>query len=101
MLIFYCAYCGTEFKTLMKNQKYCSVNCREIATKQKIIERSRIVRNKRKIKNPKSCKGSCGTIISIYNRNGFCNVCKIDNKKTEDVLREIKLFFDYEKDNNI
>jgi len=97
MLIEFCHLCGEEYSTKMKNQKYCSFVCRETATKQKIEDRARMNRNRKRMKNPRKCKGGCGTIISVYNDYGFCNICQTDVKKVEEALKEIRLFFDYEK----
>jgi hypothetical protein len=92
-----CAWCAIDFKPSVTYQIYCSVECRESATKEKIAERYQVSRRKNRVNKPKKCAGGCGVLLSIYNDKGFCNSCMVNNKKVDKTLRELKGFFDYEK----
>jgi uncharacterized protein YmfQ (DUF2313 family) len=93
-----CAWCSNDFKPSVNYQIYCSVECREKATKEKISERYQINRRKSRSKKVRSCSGGCETKISIYNENGFCNVCMINKRKVEKMLKELKGLFEYEQE---
>jgi hypothetical protein len=93
----YCAWCSAEFVAKVNYQIYCGAECRELATKEKINERSEINRRKNLSKKRRRCSGGCGTVISMYNDNGFCNVCMINKKKVDKMLKELKGLFDYEQ----
>jgi hypothetical protein len=92
-----CAWCAVEFDPSVSYQIYCSVQCRESATKEKITERYQASRKKNRSSKPKKCAGDCGALLSIYNDKGFCNSCMINNKKVDKTLKELKRFFSYEK----
>lgn len=94
----FCDWCSKEFQPRVTYQIYCSKECRDLATKEKINARYQINRRKEKSKKTKRCSGGCGTVISIYNNNGFCNVCMINQRKVDKTLRELKGLFDYEQD---
>ena len=92
-----CAWCATEFYSKVSYQIYCSVECRTEATKQKITDRynsKRIIKRKNK---ETLCSGGCGTKISIYNENNFCNMCLFNQKKVNKMLKELRGFFEYEQ----
>ena len=93
----FCQYCDEQFDTKNKNQIYCSVVCREFATKEKIAERYRKTKVKSRFGKKRLCAGGCGMHLSAYNDEGFCNNCLISNKKLKEVLKEIKGYFDYEQ----
>ena len=92
----YCRQCDKEFSSLAKHQIYCSVECRDKATKEKITERLKRSKIKKRIGKKRKCL-NCEVEISIYNDNNLCNACYIDQKKLDKTLKEIKKFFDYEK----
>ena len=92
-----CAWCANEFEPSVSYQIYCSPNCREEATKEKIAERYHINRRKNRAKKERRCSGGCGTLISVYNENGFCTVCMVNKRKVDKTLKEIRNFFDYEQ----
>ena len=92
-----CAWCANEFNPSVSYQIYCSVECREFATKEKIAERYQINRRKNRSKKERKCSGGCGTIISVYNENGFCHICMINKRKVDKTLKELRNFFDYEQ----
>lgn len=93
----HCSWCSDEFNATVSYQIYCSSECREMATKEKVIERNKISKRKKREKKKKKCSGGCGTIISIYNENGFCNICMINQKKVNQILKELRGLFEYEQ----
>jgi hypothetical protein len=93
----YCSWCSDEFLPAVTYQIYCSSECRELSTKEKIAKKYQISRRKKKNKNKKKCSGGCETIISIYNETGFCSVCMTNKKKVEKLLKEIKGYIEYEQ----
>ena len=93
-----CNRCDNQFTPAVSYQIYCSSDCRDAATKEKIAERYQITRRqKRKGKN-RVCLGGCGTSLSIYNDDGFCANCNVSKKSVDKMLKEIKGFFDYEQE---
>ena len=88
-----CAWCANEFEPSVSYQIYCGVSCRESATKEKINERYNINRIKNRSKKQRRCSGGCGTLISIYNENGYCQVCMVNKRKEDKTLKELKDFF--------
>jgi hypothetical protein len=89
-----CAWCANEFQPSVSYQIYCSPECRELATKEKISERYQVNRRKNRSKKERKCSGGCGTVISIYNENGYCQVCMVNQRKVNKTLKELKGFFD-------
>lgn len=96
-MIKHCDWCDNNFETNSKNQIYCSVECRTVATKQKVIQRYKITKAKERVGKDRLCAGGCGTYLSVYNDNNFCDTCLINNKKLERFLKDIKDYFDYDK----
>lgn len=94
-----CGWCSQEFEAKVSYQVYCSVECRENATKDKIAERYQINRIKNRVSKKRKCSGGCGTYISIYNDNGFCTTCMVNKRKVDQMLKELKGLFDYEQEN--
>lgn len=92
-----CAWCSNEFQPNVSYQIYCSPECRELATKEKVSERYQIKRRQKMAKKERRCAGGCGTIISIYNPIGFCNLCMINTKQVDKALRELKGLIEYER----
>jgi hypothetical protein len=85
----HCNWCDKEFKTDISYQIYCSVVCRDSATKEKIAQRYIISRRqKRKGKN-RICK-FCSKNLSIYNDDSLCNSCLIITSDVVKALKEIK-----------
>jgi uncharacterized protein YmfQ (DUF2313 family) len=93
-----CSWCASDFLPTVSYQIYCSSECRENATKEKISERYQINRRKNKKNKKRKCAGECGTFLSIYNDKNFCTSCMVNNKKVDKTLKELKGFFDYEKE---
>lgn len=93
-----CSWCSSEFNPKVSYQIYCSVECRDRATKEKISERYQINRIKLRSGKKRKCLGGCEITISIYNENGFCNSCMINRKKVDQMLKELKGLFDYDQE---
>lgn len=92
-----CQWCNEEFSTKSKNQIYCSPECRIESTKQKIVERYQTSKYRSRFGKERRCAGGCGTLLSAYNNEEFCNACLINNKKVDKFIKDIKDYFDYEK----
>lgn len=89
--------CQEYFRPKVTYQIYCSSECRDIATKEKIAEKYK-TRKRLKRKNKKrKCTGGCGKMLSVYNDSGFCESCSVNKKQVDKMLRQIKGFFDYEQ----
>lgn len=92
-----CSWCSKDFFPSVSYQIYCSTECRDLATKEKISERYYINRRRKRSKKERKCAGDCGTTLSIYNEKLFCDNCMVNNKKVDKTLKELKRFFEYEK----
>lgn len=93
-----CDRCDSKFKPKVSYQIYCSEECREVATKEKIAERYHITRRQKRKGKVRKCLGGCNTQLSIYNDSGFCANCNVSKKAVDKMLKEIKGYFDYEQD---
>jgi len=92
-----CSWCDKTFTPAVSYQIYCSSECREQATKEKIVDRHKILRRKKRKDKIRMCSGGCGTKLSVYNDETLCNVCSINNKQVIKKIKEIKgLMHDYE-----
>lgn len=92
-----CSWCSNEFNPKVSYQIYCSVECRDEATREKISERYQINRIKIRSEKKRKCSGGCGINISIYNENGFCSNCMVNKKRVDQMLKQLKGLFDYEQ----
>ena len=72
-----CGFCGTEFQTKKKNQKYCDNLCCRGATNKRIMER--YYENKARLSGIKRLC-SCGKLLSRYNTFLLCGPCELNNK---------------------
>jgi len=86
----YCIWCDENFKTKISNQIYCSPECRNAATKEKINDRYKMNKVKNRINKERRCSNGCGTLLSIYNNSGFCTSCMASAKQLNKTLKEIK-----------
>ena len=93
-----CEKCENKFTPKVTYQIYCSNECRDAATKEKIAERYHIVRRQKRIGKVRKCLGGCGVQLSIYNDDGFCANCNVSKKTVDKMLKEVKGYFDYEQD---
>ena len=92
-----CDWCSNEFQPNVSYQIYCSQECRELATKEKVNQRYQKKRTEKLAKKKRRCSGGCGTLLSMYNTEGFCNSCMINKSKVNKTLKELKGIIDYEK----
>ena len=93
-----CQWCENDFKSPSPNQIYCSTECRLESTKQKVTQRYQQVKIKNRIGKERRCAGGCNTLLSVYNDDTFCNSCLVNNKKVDKFLKDVKDYFDYEKE---
>ena len=93
-----CDRCDTYFEPKVSYQIYCSVDCRDFATKDKITERYQITRRQKRKGKKRFCLGGCQTQLSIYNDSGFCANCNVSEKQVAKMLKELKGFIEYEQE---
>lgn len=93
-----CSWCDNKFKPKVSYQIYCSIVCRDNATKEKIVERQKILRNKKRKSKTRRCK-NCKEKLSIYHDGPLCNFCNIDPTMVSKALRDLKRLgiIDYEQ----
>lgn len=94
----HCEWCDNSFATKSKNQIYCSVECRTLATKEKVVKRYKLTKAKERVGKSRLCSGGCETQLSIYNDNNFCDNCLVNSKKVDRFIKDLKGFFDYEQE---
>lgn len=87
----HCQWCDAQFTTKISYQIYCSSECREGATREKIAERYAISRRSRRIGKTRKCK-SCSSILSAYNDDSLCMKCTVNPNEVSKALRDIKGF---------
>lgn len=92
-----CDKCSKGFEPNVSYQIYCSPECRNAATKEKVNERYQQKRRKKLAKKERRCINGCDTILSIYNDTGLCGSCIINDKQVSSALKELKGLIDYEK----
>ena len=93
-----CERCDKQFQPKVTYQIYCSPECRDSATKDKIAERYNVSRRQKRIGKVRRCLGGCGVQLSIYNDSGFCSNCNVSQKAVEKMIKELKGIIDYEQD---
>lgn len=89
----HCSWCDNSFTASVNYQIYCSVQCREDATRQKIAESYQKKRRQRLSKDPRKCK-SCGSNLSAYNDEDLCERCTINPIELKRALKDIKGLMD-------
>jgi len=85
----HCNFCDKQFQQSVSYQIYCSVECRELATKEKIAARyiqSKRLKRKGKIRLCKSCSVS----LSIYNDHPVCSSCSVNPDAVSKAIKAIK-----------
>jgi hypothetical protein len=92
-----CDWCSEEFQPNVKYQIYCSPECRELATKEKVNDRYKKKRLERLLTKKRYCSNGCGTLLSIYNSDGVCNSCHINEKKVDKALKELRGLIEYQR----
>lgn len=85
----HCQWCDNLFETEIKYQIYCSVECRESATKEKIAARYIVERRQKRIGKDRKCK-SCKEPLSIYNDEPLCIKCSVNPNEVAKALKQIK-----------
>ena len=93
----YCRWCDKQFLPNTTKQIYCSSECRQEASKEKILERYHLQKRKNRKGKEKKCGGGCNTLLSIYNDSGICDNCLVHQSKMKTFMRELKDYFDYEQ----
>ena len=84
-----CRWCDASFSPRVQYQIYCSDECREHATKEKIAQRYAITKRNRLIGKPRTCK-SCSKPLSAYNDEQLCSGCIVNPGDVTKALKEIK-----------
>lgn len=85
----HCQWCDLAFKSSVSYQIYCSPECRDAATKEKIAQRYAIERRNKRMKQPRSCK-LCDSRLSAYNDDQICFSCLVNPGEVVKILKEIK-----------
>jgi hypothetical protein len=85
----HCQWCDNSFETKVSYQIYCSPECRDGATKQKITERYQLSRISRRAGKVRKCK-KCDQNLSIYNDDPICSKCLINPIDISIALKDIK-----------
>lgn len=92
-----CEWCSGEFQPNVSYQIYCSIECRELATKEKVSEKYKVKKRQKLSQKERRCSGGCGTLLSIYNEDSYCATCLIDKKQVSKILKELKGLVEYER----
>lgn len=85
----HCQWCDQEFTSDITYQIYCSPDCRDLATKEKIAARYLISRRQKRKGKKRLCR-SCSSILSIYNDESLCGDCIINPNEVNKALKKIK-----------
>jgi hypothetical protein len=94
-----CSWCSNYFLGSVSYQVYCSTECRDQSTKEKIAERHKLTRRNKRNAKTRMCAGKCGTKLSVYNDHIYCSLCYINNKEVNKKIKEIRMFFhEYQDD---
>ena len=93
-----CDKCDNHFTPKVSYQIYCSSECRDAATKDKIAERYHVTRRQKRIGRDRRCLGVCKTALSNNNNGGGCANCNVSKKSVDKMLKELKGFVDYEQE---
>ena len=85
----HCQWCDREFKTDIVYQIYCSPECRDLSTKEKIAARYIISRRQKRRGKTRLCR-SCSSPLSIYNDDAICSSCAINPDAVTKAIKQIK-----------
>jgi hypothetical protein len=94
-----CQWCDAPFETEISYKIYCSPECREYATKDKIAQKYAQKRREKMMKKKRFCT-SCGSSLSAYNDDNICHACEINPKEVSKVLKELKDIVDGKSEKN-
>ena len=86
----HCRWCDHLFETKIAYQIYCSEECRDAATKEKIINRYATSKRQKRRNKIRLCAGGCGIQLSIYNDDPLCIECNVNPKDVNKALKQIK-----------
>lgn len=92
----HCEWCDHSFSTKISYQIYCSAECREAATKEKIMQNYFLKQVKKRFEKKRSCK-SCGSLLSAYNDGQICFVCAENPSDVSKALKEMKRIMNEDK----
>lgn len=85
----HCQWCDNEFTSIITYQIYCSAECRDSATKEKIAARYLVTRRQKRQGKGRTCN-SCGEDLSIYNDESLCVKCIINPKEVKKIIKDLK-----------
>ena len=85
----HCQWCDHQFTTDVSYQIYCSPECREAATREKIAQRYAQTRVSRRVGKKRLCK-NCLDPLSVYNDEAICSKCVVNPKDIKRALKDIK-----------
>ena len=85
----HCQWCDKQFKTDITYQIYCSPECRDQSTKEKIAARYMVSRRQKRKGKERTCK-SCKEALSIYNDDSLCVKCNVNPSDVAKALKAIK-----------
>jgi hypothetical protein len=84
-----CQWCDNAFATDISYKIYCSPECREEATKDKIAQKYAQKRRVKMMSKKRFCK-SCNSPLSAYNDDSICHACSVNPKDVAKALKELK-----------
>ena len=82
-------WCDNQFEQTVSYQIYCSAECRDLATKEKIAERYLHSKRQKRRGKTRLCK-SCSLPLSIYNDEAICSSCAVNPDAVSKAIKEIK-----------
>jgi RecJ-like exonuclease len=85
----HCSWCDKQFQTKLSYQIYCSPECREQATKEKIAQKYVRDKIKKRAGKVRLCK-TCGRQLSMYTEEVICQSCDVNPDDVRDALKDIK-----------
>ena len=85
----HCEWCDNQFEAKLNYQIYCSAECRDAATKEKIAARYIYARRQKRKGKDRKCK-NCNQPLSIYNDDPLCIECNVNPKDVNKALKQIK-----------
>jgi hypothetical protein len=84
-----CKYCDKTFRHSVSYQIYCSAECRDLATKEKIAERYLHSKRQKRRGKTRLCR-SCSSPLSIYNDDAICSSCAVNPDAVIKAIKQIK-----------
>jgi hypothetical protein len=85
----HCSWCDSVFQTEISYQIYCSSECREAATKEKMAQKYAQNRRAKRVGKERLCK-SCNASLSVYNDDPLCVKCLVNPLDVKKAIKEIK-----------